>query len=376
MPVTVGDQVGRIIGAPPGSTVMHQNVAIAEAVVLSCFRPLDPRVTASSTSRATSRRSGTSTRRSTTSTSSSARTTAAIVDAIDERTLLVPISHVLFRTGEIQDVAPIIRARARRRRARDPRLLPVRRDRPARRHRARRRLRGRRLGEVALRRPGQRLALRPARSRRPARADAAPAGRRTRSRSRSRRRWTYAAGAARFLTGTPNVPAHYAATAGYDLIEEIGVARIRENSLRQTDLLIDLADAAGFEVRSPRDHGAARRHRHAVRPGLPRRPCRADRAADPLRLPARRRHPPRAALLHDRRRAPARGRPDRGHPRDGRVHPASRAVAPLTGRAFSPGARGRWHEAAHASLTDNVSDTGSTLRGLTGSVSTPNFRRA
>lgn len=34
-PVTVGDQVGRIIGAPPGSTVMHQNVAIAEAVVLS-----------------------------------------------------------------------------------------------------------------------------------------------------------------------------------------------------------------------------------------------------------------------------------------------------------------------------------------------------
>ena len=64
-------------------------------------------------------------------------------------------------------------------------------------------------------------------------------------------------GAARFLTGTPNVPAHYAATAGYDLIEEIGVGRIRENSLRQTQLLIDLADGAGFEIRSPR--GAERR---------------------------------------------------------------------------------------------------------------------
>ena len=63
----------------------------------------------------------------------------------------------------------------------------------------------------------------------------------------------YAQGAARFLTGTPNVPAHYAATAGYDLVEEIGVARIRENSLCQTQLLIDLADAAGFEVASPRD---------------------------------------------------------------------------------------------------------------------------
>ena len=47
----------------------------------------------------------------------------------------------------------------------------------------------------------------------------------------------YAAGAARFLTGTPNVPALYAATPGYDLIEEIGVDRIRENSLRQTDSL-------------------------------------------------------------------------------------------------------------------------------------------
>ena len=62
----------------------------------------------------------------------------------------------------------------------------------------------------------------------------------------------YADGAARFLTGTPNVPAHYAGTAGYDLIEEIGVPRIRENSVRQTQLLIDHVDAAGFEVRSPR----------------------------------------------------------------------------------------------------------------------------
>jgi len=34
---------------------------------------------------------------------------AAIVDAIDERTLLVPISHVLFKNGEIQDVEPIVR---------------------------------------------------------------------------------------------------------------------------------------------------------------------------------------------------------------------------------------------------------------------------
>jgi kynureninase len=62
----------------------------------------------------------------------------------------------------------------------------------------------------------------------------------------------YAPGAARFLTGTPNVPAHFAATAGYDLVEEVGVARIRENSLGQTQLLLDLAEEAGFEVRSAR----------------------------------------------------------------------------------------------------------------------------
>jgi kynureninase len=63
----------------------------------------------------------------------------------------------------------------------------------------------------------------------------------------------YADGVARFLTGTPNVPALYAASAGYALIEEIGVDRIRANSLRQTELLISLADAAGIDVRSPRD---------------------------------------------------------------------------------------------------------------------------
>jgi kynureninase len=63
----------------------------------------------------------------------------------------------------------------------------------------------------------------------------------------------YASGAARFLTGTPNVPALYAGTPGYDLIEEIGVERIRENSLRQTELLIRLAEAAGFGIASPRD---------------------------------------------------------------------------------------------------------------------------
>jgi kynureninase len=63
----------------------------------------------------------------------------------------------------------------------------------------------------------------------------------------------YAEGAARFLTGTPNVPALYAGTAGYDAIEEVGVAAIRDSSVRQTSLLISLLDERGLEVVSPRD---------------------------------------------------------------------------------------------------------------------------
>jgi kynureninase len=63
----------------------------------------------------------------------------------------------------------------------------------------------------------------------------------------------YAAGVRRFLTGTPNVPALYAATAGYDVIEEVGVERIRERSLVLTQLLIDSLEAAGLEIGSPRE---------------------------------------------------------------------------------------------------------------------------
>src|SRR5271155_4896137 len=37
MPVTVGDLIGKIIGAGPGEIVMQQNVSICQAIVLSCF---------------------------------------------------------------------------------------------------------------------------------------------------------------------------------------------------------------------------------------------------------------------------------------------------------------------------------------------------
>ena len=92
---------------------------------------------------------------------------------------------------------------------------------------------------------------------------------------------------------------------GYDLIEEIGVERIRENSLRQTELLIDLADEAGFGIAARASRRAAAGRSPCTSPSS-RRCTRSWRSADPLRLPPRRRHPARPALLHLGRRAPAR----------------------------------------------------------------------
>jgi len=54
------------------------------------------------------------------------------------------------------------------------------------------------------------------------------------------------------------VPALYAATAGYEIIEEVGIERIRANSLRQTELFIRLLDEAGFEGRLCRTEADAR----------------------------------------------------------------------------------------------------------------------
>jgi kynureninase len=63
----------------------------------------------------------------------------------------------------------------------------------------------------------------------------------------------YAPNITRFLHGSPAIPALYAAQSGYKIINEIGVERIREKSVRQTEYLIQLAEEAGFHVTSPRD---------------------------------------------------------------------------------------------------------------------------
>jgi selenocysteine lyase/cysteine desulfurase len=59
--------------------------------------------------------------------------------------------------------------------------------------------------------------------------------------------------AQRFASGTPAPAAIYAAAAGLDVICEVGVERIRERTLELTQYMIDVADDAGFVVRTPRE---------------------------------------------------------------------------------------------------------------------------
>ena len=63
----------------------------------------------------------------------------------------------------------------------------------------------------------------------------------------------YTTGAFRWLNGTPVIPALYAAAEGPKILRRAGVAAIREKSVRLTSRLIELADARGYTVNAPRD---------------------------------------------------------------------------------------------------------------------------
>jgi kynureninase len=70
----------------------------------------------------------------------------------------------------------------------------------------------------------------------------------------------------RFLTGTPQVPALYAARPGLEIINKVGVANIRAKSVCQTSLLVELARERGWRVNSPLDAAERRELRFAYRP--------------------------------------------------------------------------------------------------------------
>ncbi len=63
----------------------------------------------------------------------------------------------------------------------------------------------------------------------------------------------YAAGIQRWLGGTPVVPALYAGIEGPRIVAQAGMPAVRAKSLRQTARLVELADARGYRVAAPRD---------------------------------------------------------------------------------------------------------------------------
>jgi kynureninase len=251
LPLTTGDQIGRLIGAPAGTVSMHQNVTIAEAVVLSCFGFDGER------RRIVYEEGNFPSVRYLYQAARGADVVVVpddegVVGAIDERTLLVPVTHVLFKTGEIQNVEAIV-ARAHEAGAlvvldayQSVGTVP---------------LDVTKLGvDFAVGGSVKWLCGGPGAAwlyvRRELAETLEPSLTGWQAHARPfafEPEQDYAEGAARFLTGTPNVPALYAASAGYDIVEEVGVERIRARSVKQTTLLIELLEAAGFEVGSPRD---------------------------------------------------------------------------------------------------------------------------
>ena len=261
MPVTIGDEVGRIIGADPGTVVMHQNVSICQSLVLSCFEPTPqrnkivyselnfPSVMYVYEAHA---RDGRLKIEIVKSDDGITVPLERMLAAIDETTLLVPFSHVLFKSGFLQDAKAIVE------RAHEVGAMVVLDTYQS-------------AGTVPFSvkelnvdfatggsvkwlcggpgagylyvRPDLQMKLEPKTT--GWMAHESPFAFDTELR--------YAGDVTRFLHGSPAIPALFAAQSGYKIINEIGVEKIREKSMRQTSYLIELAEEAGFKVTSPKD---------------------------------------------------------------------------------------------------------------------------
>lgn len=261
MPLTVGDEVGSIIGAEPGSVVMHQNVSICQSLILSCFEPTPERnkivyseLNFPSVMYVYEAHARNGNLRIETVKSDDGITVPLerMLAAIDETTLLVPFSHVLFKSAFLQDAKAITE-------------------------------RAHEVGAKVVLDTYQSAGTVPFNVK-DLKVDFATGGSvkwlcggpgagylyvRPDLHSQLQPKTTgwmahespfafdtelqYASGIRRFLHGSPAIPALYAARSGYRIINEIGVDKIRQKSMRQTTRLIEMAEEAGFEVTSPRD---------------------------------------------------------------------------------------------------------------------------
>ena len=261
MPVAVGDEIAPLIGTGSGEVAMVPTVSMAQAQVLSALDYAAPRDTIVMTALdfpsvryvydALATRLG-------------ARVVVVpaedgigvseerLIDAIDERTRLVAISHVLFRSAYIVDVARVA-ARAHAMGAlvsldayHSVGVLPV--DVHA-------------LGADFLTGGvlkwlcggpgGCFLWVRPEVS--AAVAPAITGWQAHRHPFAFEPEMDYADAAWRWLGGTPVIPALFAATEGPRIVREAGIDAVRAKSIRQTTQLIALAEARGYPVSAPRD---------------------------------------------------------------------------------------------------------------------------
>ena len=257
----VADLVGSLVGAPAGTTVLRQNVADLLGDLVTCFdwQGRRNRVVTSALEWPGSLHTWSQIGRL----GGAAVVVPAepggitfdvqrMVDAIDERTLLVECSHVLFRTSTIVDLAPIVE-KAHAVGAvmvvdgyQAAGTLPV--DVVS-------------LGaDVYLGGSVKYLSGGPGNGWMHVSPDVVDrlqpvtAG------------WfgqaapfsfdpeiAYAPGIRRFAGGTPGVPAAYAAEPAYAALADIGMTRVRERSVSMTQPLLEAALDRGFHVRSPHD---------------------------------------------------------------------------------------------------------------------------
>ncbi len=261
MPVTVGDLVGKIIGAGQGEVVIHQNVSICQSIVLSCFdwtakrnKIVSEQMNFSTNLYIFHELAKTGARIETVpSDDGIVISLEKMLAAIDEETALVSVSHVLFRSAFIQDLKALTR-RAHECGAlvvadlyQSAGTLPINvRD----------------LGlDFATGGSVKWLCGGPGAGYLYVRRDRWP------ELEPRMTGWAahahpflfddhaieYAPDITRFLNGTPNVPAMYSARSGYEIIDEIGVEQIRAKSMRQTARLIEIAEEAGFAAKCPRN---------------------------------------------------------------------------------------------------------------------------
>jgi kynureninase len=264
MPMTVGNEVGRIIGAAENTVVMHQNVSICQSLILSALLPLPANSKRNKVvfeelnfpsvmyvHEAHARAHGLRIE-PVKSDDGITVATERMLAAIDEETLLVPISHVLFKSGFLQD-AKAITERAHEAGAlvvldcyQSSGTVPF----------SVKELNvdfatggsvkwlcgGPGAGYLYVR-PDLIDKLEPKTT--GWMAHEHPFAFET--------EMHYAPNVTRFLHGSPAIPALFAAQSGYKIINEIGIKAIREKSVRQTQKLIALAEEAGFRVTSPKD---------------------------------------------------------------------------------------------------------------------------